>query len=147
MSVPMETGMPGEMGEDQGKGKDREPRGQDPSRFFAEALGRDLGPRPPTPGGSGNPGPAATATAPATISGKKKHIKKPEDFTDVKNWDKFKRQEFLYYEEYEDEFGYDESTRIRFDLSFFTGGLPEKFAANFIDQAMASSRILKWGTF
>ena len=147
MSVPMETGMPGAMEEDQRKGKDPEPRGQNPSRFFEEALGEAFGPKPPAPGGSGDPGPAAVTTAPAAISGKKKHIKKPEDFTDAKNWDKFKRQEFLYYEEYEDEFGYDESTRIRFDLSFFTGGLPEKFATNFIDQAMNSTRILKWGTF
>ena len=146
MSVPMETGMPGAMEEDQSRGKNPESRGQDPSRFFTEHL--DLGGRDPSvPGGSGDPRPAAITTAPAVASGKKKHIKKPEDFTDAKNWDKFKRQEFLYYEEYEEEFGYDESTRIRFDLSFFTGGLPEKFAANFIDQAMSSTRILKWGTF
>ena len=147
MSVPMETGMPGAMEEDQTKGKGPEPRRQDPSGFFAEALGRGLGRDSPAPGGSGDPGPTAVTATPAVISGKKKHIKKPEDFTDAKNWDKFKRQEFLYYEEYEDEFGHDESTRIRFDLSFFTGGLPEKFAANFIDQAMNSTRILRWGTF
>ena len=149
MSVPMETGIPGAMEEDQTKGKDPEPRGQDPSRFFKETLGRAFGEetKPPAPGGSGDPGPAAVTTAPATMSGKKKHVKKPEDFTDAKNWDKFKRQEFLYYEEYEDEFGYDESTRIRFDLSFFTGGLPEKFATNFIDQVMNEPRVLRWGTF
>ena len=110
MSVPMETGMPGAMEEDQTKGKSPEPRGQDPSQFFRETLGETFGPEPPTPGGSGNPGLATTTQAVAP--GKKKHIKKPEDFTDAKNWDKFKRQEFLYYEEYEDEFGYDESTRI-----------------------------------
>ena len=114
MSVPMETGMPGAMEEDQTKGKGPEPCGQDPSRFFGEALGGAFTgeTRPPAPGGSGDPGPAMVTTAPAAASGKKKHIKKPEDFTDTKNWDKFKRQEFLYYEEYEDEFGYDESTRI-----------------------------------
>ena len=99
----METGMPGAMEEDQTKGKEPESRGQNPSRFFAEALGRNLGRDSPVPGGSGDPGPAVTTTTPAAVPGKKKHIKKPEDFTDAKNWDKFKRQEFLYYEEYEDE--------------------------------------------
>ena len=145
----METGMPSAMEEDQTKGKDPEPRKPNPSQFFEETLGEAFRgeTRPPTPGGSGDLGPATVMTAPATASGKKKRIKKPEDFTDAKNWDKFKRQEFLYYEEYEDEFGYDESTRIRFDLSFFTGGLPEKFTANFIDQVMNEPRILRWGTF
>ena len=99
----METGMPGAMEEDQTKGKGPEPRGQDPSQFFGEALGEAFGPKPPAPGESGDPGPAATTTTPAIVSGKKKHIKKPEDFTDAKNWDKFKRQEFLYYEERSEE--------------------------------------------
>ena len=72
--------------------------------------------------------------------------KKPKDFTDAKNWDKFKRQEFLYYEEYEDKFGYNEATRIRFDLSFFTGGLPEKFATNYIDQ-LIDNPLPRWGTY
>ena len=70
----------------------------------------------------------------------------PKDFTDAKNWDKFKHQEFLYYEEYEDKFGYDEATRIWFDLSFFTGGLPEKFTANFIDQ-LIDNPLPRWGTY
>ena len=73
-----------------------------------------------------------TTTTP-TEKSKKKHIKKLEDFTNAKDWDKFKCQEFLYYKDYEDEF-IDDATHIRFNLSFFIGGLLEKFTANFIDQ-------------
>ena len=130
MSILMDTGMPGRMEESQGKGKTPEPPTNPASQFFEEHLGRRGS---PAPGGRDSPGPRTTAAIP-TGGSKKKHIKKPEDFTDAKNWDKFKHQEFLYHEEYEDEFGPDEATRIRFDLSFFTGGLPEKFATNFIDQ-------------
>ena len=98
----------------------------------------------PTPGGSRIPDPGADTTTP-TGGSKKKHITKLEDFTDTKDWEKFKCQEFLYYMEYEDEFT-TESTCKRFNLSFFVGGLPEKFAANFIDQIIGEM-ILNWGTF
>ena len=80
----METGMPGGMEEDQKKGKDPEPHGTDPSRFFGEVLGeafkevRCSRGKPPAPGGSGDPGPAAVATAPAVGSSKKKHVKKTQ---------------------------------------------------------------------
>jgi hypothetical protein len=76
---------------------------------------------------------------------KKKHIQKPENFTDPKDWDKFKQQEFLYYKEYEDDFETN-SARIRFNLSFFTGGLPERFTANFIDQII-NNPVPHWGTY
>ena len=97
------------------------------------------------PGGSGTPSQGTRVTTTAGGS-KKKHIKKPEDFTDAKNWDKFKHQEFLYYKEYEEEFGYDDVNHIRFNLSFFIGGLPEKFSANFIDQII-NDNFPRWGTF
>jgi hypothetical protein len=63
---------------------------------------------------------------------RKSHIQKPEDFTETKQWDKFKRQSFVYLEENRWDFP-DGETVIRFLISFMTGGLPEKFAANFID--------------
>ena len=94
-------------------------------------------------GGGGGFGPGADTTT-AMGGSKKKHIKKPEDFIDAKDWDKFKRQEFLYYEEYENNF-MTKSACIRFDLSFFIGGLLEKFTANFIDQIMGQT-IPNWGT-
>jgi hypothetical protein len=67
---------------------------------------------------------------------KKRHIRKLENFTNPKDRDKFKRQEFLYYKEFRDDFA-DDTACIQFDLSFFTGGLPEKFMANFVDQRMS----------
>jgi hypothetical protein len=67
---------------------------------------------------------------------KKSHVKKPEDFEDAKQWDKYKRQTFVYIEENKKDFDSDESV-VRFLLSFMTGGLPEKFAANFIDEVAA----------
>ena len=63
---------------------------------------------------------------------RKSHVQKPEDFTDTKQWDKFKQQSFVYLEENRRDFP-DGETVIHFLLSFMTGGLPEKFAANFID--------------
>jgi Retrotransposon gag protein len=63
---------------------------------------------------------------------RKSHIQKPEDFTDTKQWDKFRQQSFIYLEENRRDFP-DEEMVIRFLLSFMVGGLPEKFAANFID--------------
>jgi hypothetical protein len=63
---------------------------------------------------------------------RKSHIQKPEDFTDTKQWDKFKRQSFVYLEENRRYFP-DEEMVIQFLLSFMVGGLPEKFAANFIN--------------
>ena len=132
--------MPGAMEESQTR-RPSEPLVDRSARFFDETLGRI---NPPVPRGSREPGPAATVTTAAGGS-KKKHIKKLEDFTNVKDWDKFKRQEFLYYEEYENEFTND-ATHIRFDPSFFVGGLPEKFTANFIDQII-NDTVLRWGTF
>ena len=63
---------------------------------------------------------------------RKSHIQKPEDFTDTKQWDKFKRQSFVYLEENRRYFP-DKEMVIQFLLSFMVGGLPEKFAANFIN--------------
>ena len=141
----MGTRMPGEMEERWGKGKSPEPPIDPVGRYFDQASRGRRG-ESPALGGSGDPPPVTTTTPITSGNPKKKHIKQPEDFTDAKNWNKFKRQEFLYYKEYEDEFGYDESTRIQFNLSFFVGGLPEKFAANFIDCIIDMS-LLRWGSF
>ena len=66
---------------------------------------------------------------------KKKHIKHPDDLLDAKDWVTFKRQVFIYTSEYPADFASDEAS-IRFILSFFKGGLPQKFAANFIDSVV-----------
>ena len=109
MSTPMDTEMPGGMGTSQGKGKSPEPPTNPVGRYF-DQTSRGRGEESPILGDSGDPDPGTgtipvPAPTPIIRSSKKKHIKKLEDFTDVKNWDKFKHQEFLYYEEYEDEFG------------------------------------------
>ena len=145
----MDTEMPGGMGTSQDKGKGPEPPVNPYQEVFDQAAKDRL--KPPAPGGSGDPDPGAGITPPRTPplptrDVRKKHIKKPEDFMDTKNWDKFKHQKFLYYEEYFNEFGFDDATRIRFNLSFFVGGLPEKFAANFIDQIIRMS-LPRWGSF
>ena len=116
MSTPMETEMPGGMGGTGGKGKSPEPPRGSVGRYF-DQTSRGRRETSPIPGGSGDPNPGAEITPSRTPSilprdTKKKHIKKPEDFTDAKNWDKFKRQEFLYFEEYFNEFGFDDATRI-----------------------------------
>jgi Retrotransposon gag protein len=97
--------------------------------------------------------PATKATAPAvpvttvTAAPSKKHVRKPDDFIDVKDANKFKRQVFVYINKYAVDFDTDEK-RIRFTLSFMTGGLPEKFAANFIDQVIdqATAGVYDWGS-
>ena len=90
--------------------------------------------------------PAAAPAATVTATPGKKHVKKPDDFVDVKDAAKFKRQVFLYTSEYAVDFDTDEK-RIRFTLSFMTGGLPEKFAANFVDQVIdqATAGVYDWG--
>jgi hypothetical protein len=143
-----ETGMPGGMKSSEGKGKQPEPprepspkRRHEPS-FFSQDFGERSG-----GGGGGGPNPGA-GTAPAVYPpapSKKRHIQKPANFIDPKDWDKFRRQEFLYYEEYEDDF-VDDASRIRFNLSFFTEGLPEKFTANYLDRRM-NQAVPTWGSF
>ena len=100
---------------------------------------------------------ATTATAPTaapavpvttvTAAPGKKHVRKPDDFIDVKDANKFKWQVFMYINEYAADFDTDEK-RICFTLSFMTGGLPEKFAANFIDQVIdqATAGVYDWGS-
>jgi hypothetical protein len=140
-----ETGMPGGMQGSGSKGKGTEVPRSDPIRPgdpFTEGLyGRPGG----GDGGGPNPGTGTAPTVYPPAPSKKRHIQKPADFTDPKDWDRFKGQEFLYYEEYDDDF-IDDSSRIRFNLSFFTGGLPEKFAANFLDRRM-NEVIPTWGTY
>ena len=70
---------------------------------------------------------------------KMSHVQKPEDFTDTKQWDKFKCQSFVYLEENQQDFDSGE-TVICFLLSFMTRGLPEKFTANFVDDLMDDLR-------
>jgi flagellar motor switch protein FliG len=53
---------------------------------------------------------------------------------------------FLYTEEYTAEFDTD-TKKVQFMLSFMKGGLPEKFAANFIDKIMNQTITPRnWGT-
>ena len=73
-----------------------------------------------------------TNTSVMAVPNNNKHVMKPEPLTDAKDWEKFRRQSFIYMTEYATEFTQPEMG-IRFLLSFFTGGLPKKFAANFID--------------
>jgi hypothetical protein len=133
-----ETGMPGGMKSSVGKGKGTEVPWGDPIRPV-DPFGEGLYGRPGGNGGGGpDPGAGTDPAVYLPAPSKKRHVRGPENFTDPKDWDKFKRQEFLYYEEYRDDFA-DDTARIRFDLSFFTGGLPEKFMANFIDQRMSET--------
>ncbi|KIM78755.1 hypothetical protein PILCRDRAFT_10977 [Piloderma croceum F 1598] len=97
------------------------------------------GPAPPNPpAGPPAPGPPAPAPPPppnppipilaAPPAGppadkRKLYVKKPDNLTESKQWDRFKRQTFVYTEE----------SVIQFLLSFMTEGLPEKFTANFIN--------------
>jgi hypothetical protein len=92
------------------------------------------------------PPPAPPVVAPVVAGTNKKHIQKPDDFTDSKDWEKFNRQAFLYMTEYDGDFPTDGS-QIHVLLSFFKGGLPEKFAANFIDKIINQTTDPKdWGT-
>jgi hypothetical protein len=108
-----ETGMPGGMKDSGDKGKQPvPPREPSPKRryepgFFAQDFRERGG------GGSGggpNPGTGTAPVVPHQAPSRKRHIQKPEAFTDVKDWDKFKQQEFLYYEEYEEDFVDDADT-------------------------------------
>jgi hypothetical protein len=95
---------------------------------------------------SGRGSPAPPPPPAAAAGSTKKHIQKPDNFLESKDWDKFHRQAFVYMEEYENDFTSDAS-QIHFLLSFFKGGLPEKFAANYIDKIMVQTTIPKdWGT-
>ena len=76
----------------------------------------------------------STTTMTAAASSKK-HVQKLDDFTKVKDADKFKRQLFVYTSEYAVDLDTDEK-QICFTLSFMKGGLPEEFAANFIGQVI-----------
>ena len=91
---------------------------------------------------------ATTSTAPTTTTAaapSKKHVQKLDDFIEVKDADKFKRQLFVYTSEYAAELDPDEK-QIRFALRFMKGGLPEKFMANFIDQIIEQTTSPKdWG--
>ena len=77
----------------------------------------------------------------------KKHVQKPDDFIESKDADKFKRQLFIYTSKYAAELDTNEK-KICFALSFMKGGLPAKFAANFIDQVIEQgvAGVYSWGT-
>ena len=81
---------------------------------------------------------AMSTTAPTTTTvaaPSKKHVQKPDDFIEVEDTDRFKQQLFMYISEYAANLNTDEK-KICFTLSFMKGGLPEKFAANFINQVI-----------
>jgi hypothetical protein len=92
---------------------------------------------------------ATSTTAPTTTTvaaPSKKHVQKLDDFIEVKDANKFKRQLFVYISKYAADLNTDEK-KIRFALSFMKGVLPEKFAANFIDQVIEQTTDPKdWGT-
>ena len=90
----------------------------------------------------------AAVTAPATVAvSSKKHVQKLDDFIEVRDANKFKQQLFMYTSKYTADLDTDEQ-KICFAQSFMKGGLPEKFAANFIDQVIKQSvaGIYDWGT-
>jgi hypothetical protein len=90
--------------------------------------------------------PGNPAAGAAAAGSTKKHIQKPDDFTDSKDWEKFNRQAFVYMTEYEGDFPTDGS-QICFLFSFFKEGLPEKFTANYIDKIINQTTNPKdWGT-
>jgi hypothetical protein len=62
-------------------------------------------PHPPSPPSTRQPTPDPT---PAVPDKKKSHVKKPENFENAKDWDRYKRQTFIYIAEYEKDF---EATR------------------------------------
>lgn len=106
MSTLIEVGeMPGEMETSGNKGKKRDPSEAFGAMMFSsgtstmEQGGGGSAP-PPTPGPGGNTGGSVVIPP----HNPKKHIKKPEDFTNPKDWDKFERREFLYVTGYEDDF-------------------------------------------
>ena len=112
MSTSMDMDMPGGLGTSWDKEKGLEP--PNPYQEAFDQATRDKL-KLSAPGGSGGPDPGTGITPPRTPplpsrDVKKKHIKTPEDFTDAKNWDKFKHQEFLYFKEYFNEFGFDDAT-------------------------------------
>ena len=87
--------------------------------------------------------PTATPALPVTtvtVAPSKKHVQKPDDFIDVKDANKFKWQIFMYTNEYSADFDTNKK-QICFTLSFMKGGLPEKFAANFIDQVIDQAAV------
>jgi Zinc knuckle/Retrotransposon gag protein len=99
-------------------------------------------PPPPPPPPNPPPGPpvvGAVPIIPAPAHKKKSHVKAPEDFTEAKEWDRFRRQAFVYIEENRRDFDNDQEV-IRFLLSFMTEGLPEKFAANYLDDILDDLR-------
>jgi hypothetical protein len=57
----------------------------------------------------------------------------------MKQWDHFRRQAFIYIEENRQDFDSDQQV-ICFLLSFMTEGLPEKFAANYLDDFLDNLR-------
>ncbi|KIM78551.1 hypothetical protein PILCRDRAFT_90664 [Piloderma croceum F 1598] len=94
-------------------------------------------PGPPAPAPPPPPNPPPVPAVPALPAGppadkRKSDIKKTDDLTEFKQWDRFKRQTFVYIQEKKKDFDTGESV-IRFLLSFMTEGLPKKFAANFIN--------------
>src|ERR1700722_8612694 len=77
------------------------------------------------------PPPLPPPTSRPTMAAPIKHVMKPKPLTDAKDLEKFRRQAFNI-TEYALEFTQEEMG-IHFLLSSFTGGLQEKFMANFID--------------
>ncbi|KIM86107.1 hypothetical protein PILCRDRAFT_86739 [Piloderma croceum F 1598] len=62
----------------------------------------------------------------------------PDNFTDPKQQDKFKRQLFVYAADNEKDFNQKDEKIIHFQLSFMMAGLPERFTANFVDSVIDS---------
>lgn len=95
-----------------------------------------------------------TTTGNSTLTQTKNHVAKPELFNDVEQFDKFKRQVFLYIAANYNDFLELNSTsalssekRILFCLSYMDKGAPGRFAQNFVegimDQTPPQLRILQ----
>jgi hypothetical protein len=88
-----ETSMPGGMKGSGDEGKQLEPP-REPSpkgRYKPGFFTQDFGGRSGGGGGGGpNPGTGTAPAVPHQAPSRKRHIQKPEAFTDVKDWDKFK---------------------------------------------------------
>ncbi|KIM75693.1 hypothetical protein PILCRDRAFT_13346 [Piloderma croceum F 1598] len=86
---------------------------------------------PPTPGAESESDDDLPPAQP--VRKDKSHVKRPDDFTDTKQWDKFQRQLFVYVVDNRKDFNQKDEKIIHFQLSFMMVGLPEKFTANFVD--------------
>ena len=88
-----------------------------------------------TPGLTGLPPLAPTGGMPLIAPKKSKHIARPDDFNQVEQWPKFKKQVFIYTQEHPVDFATNNS-KICFELSFMKEGTLALFSDNVVEGAM-----------